>query len=56
MMPRSPRPPAYSSPHSSHRTLMLISAGHTWTPSSAKSLRSHGYVTSLWTMNPLSTA
>ena len=54
--PRRPRPPAYSSPHPSQRMLMLISVGRTATPSSAKSRRNHGYVRSLWTMNPLSTA
>ena len=35
---------------------MLISAGRTSTSSSPKSLSKQGQVTSLWTMNPLSTA
>ena len=54
--PVAPRPPANSTPLRSSWMLMLISVGRVRTPSSPNSRRRWGYVRSLWTMNPVSTA
>ena len=46
----------YSIPEKSSRTLKLMLVGLVSTPSSRKILWRFGYVRSLWTMKPVSTA